>query len=102
MALKMKKKQSGAAAVSTTHKTKGQVTAQKEENMDTPFSEVIQSHGGTVGMEASVTINLGDFESVRIGISLSEPFEAGKRDETFAEVKTWVEDTLSELRSDVG
>lgn len=42
------------------------------------------------------TINLGNFESLRVDIGIEIDCESGKEDETFTILKTWVEGRLKQ------
>ncbi|ANO57625.1 hypothetical protein [Vibrio phage vB_VhaS-a] len=48
-----------------------------------------------VGFQCSMTKNLGDFESVKVGISVHIPCYTHELDPTFGHAKTFVEDKLN-------
>ena len=50
-----------------------------------------------VTMRAGKTTNLGNFESVKFEVSLTQPCEKGGEDEAFKETKEWVDSKLSML-----
>lgn len=59
----------------------------------------------TIGVKAGCTINLGDFNSGRVDVSLFYPCQPDKVNEVYESSKQWVDDRLSqeynELRNSV-
>ena len=54
-----------------------------------------------VTMRAAKTTNLGNFESVKFEVSLTQPCEKGEEDATFDKTKAWVDDKLAALVSEL-
>lgn len=47
-----------------------------------------------VGLNMGITLNLGNFESARIDVSLHQPCYAEEKDAAFTNARQWVEDRL--------
>lgn len=113
MALKiktLKKKSSGPAQTSMQKSVAGEVGPEvnktetptvKDDTAGTLSS--VDDQLALVHVEASVTVNLGNYESVRLGCSLSRYAHDTPEaiDSKFDQVKSWVEDKLSEMRAEV-
>ena len=54
-----------------------------------------------VGMSASHTRNLGNFESARISVSLNMPCELEELENTYAFVKDWVNGKMFEINEEL-
>lgn len=54
-----------------------------------------------VGLTLATTINTGNYNSVKIQVSLHYPCPVAQMDETFELVKTWVDDRLGKLVEEV-
>jgi hypothetical protein len=76
----------------------------KGKEVDTPQSDpellgvhLFQTEPARVAVEMGMTINLGNFESVRISVSLTVPCYSEEKDAAFDYAKKWVEKrTLAE------
>ena len=98
MAVKLVTKKTGKATTSVQHKQTG-----AEQTSQEAVGEPKTLEGATcnVGIEASMTINLGDYNSVRIGCSLHLPCYHDEIDEVFDFGKQWVDDKMQKLRAEV-
>ena len=97
MALKLKAK----AQTSVEKKHKGQTTM--EDHNEEVVGEAIKvpEPHAEIGFEASSTINQGNFNSVRIAVSVRLPCAPDEIDDTFAYAKDWVDERLSKLIEEV-
>jgi hypothetical protein len=106
MTIKLKK--AAAAIVSQEQTNKGQQVAesQHQEAVELPAESatakaMAESSApvvfGEVGLEASITINLGNYNSTRLGVSLKLPALPSEIDDVFEYAKTWVDTRLSKL-----
>lgn len=98
MAVKMVTKKAGKATTSVQHKGTG-VEQTSQEAVGEP--KTLEGATCNVGIEASMTINLGDYNSVRIGCSLHLPCYHDEIDEVFDFGKQWVDDKMQRLRAEV-
>lgn len=69
-------------------------------------SEIVGHATGTpplcnVGVEASSTINMGDFNSIRVGVSLHIPCEFNDIDKTYELAQSWVNAKMEELQEQI-
>jgi hypothetical protein len=98
MAVKLVTKKPGKATISVQHKGTG-----VEQTTQQAVGEPKTLEGATcnVGIEASMTINLGDYNSVRIGCSLHLPCYHDEIDEVFDFGKQWVDEKMQQLRAEV-
>ena len=98
MAIKLVQKKPGLATTSVQHKKTGSelVTQQAVGEPKT-----LEGPTCNVGVEASMTINLGDYNSVRIGCSLHLPCYHDEIDEVFDFGKQWVDEKMQQLRAEV-
>ena len=98
MAIKLVQKKTGQATTSILDKKTGSelVTQQAVGEPKTLEGPVCN-----VGVEASMTINLGDYNSVRIGCSLHLPCYHTEIDDVFEFGKQWVDDKMQQLRAEV-
>jgi len=120
MALKLKKA-AGTATISQAMvdgKTKTTIAEETvEEKVEQPEPEAPVAHdlGGAmlleaqalepfceVGVEASFTKNLGNFQSARLQVSLKMPAKASELDETFVFSRDWVNSKLESMITDLG
>lgn len=107
MGLKITKKPA-KATVSEQTKNKGEVIAEdvKEETVEIP-AEVSASTGGSVGpwcevgVDASYTHNLGNFQSAKIGVSIKVPCLHGEVDEVFGFAKEWVDQRMQTMMEEL-
>ena len=114
MALKLKKP-AGTATISQAMvdcKTKATIAEEiAEEKVEQPEHDL----GGAmaleaqplepfceVGVEASFTKNLGNFQSARLQVSLKMPAKASELDETFVFTRDWVNGKLESMITDLG
>ena len=95
MAIKMVSKKQGTA-VATTVDNKTGSELQTQELVGEPKG--IEGPVCIVGIEASMTINMGDYNSVRIGCSLQLPCEHGEIDEVFEFGKQWIDQKMQDLQ----
>lgn len=91
-------KKAGKATTSVQHKGTG-VEQTSQEAVGEP--KTLEGATCNVGIEASMTINLGDYNSVRIGCSLHLPCYHDEIDEVFDFGKQWVDDKMQRLRAEV-
>lgn len=97
MALKLKGK--GTAQVSVEKKHKGVTLL--EDHKEESVGGGLTSGLAEVGFEASSTINQGNFNSVRVGVSLRMPCHPEDIDLTFDKAKEWVDERVSGLIEEV-
>jgi hypothetical protein len=95
MAIKMVSKKQGTATASILDKQTG-TEVQTQEPVGP--AKVLEGPTCTVGIEASMTINMGDYNSVRIGCSLQLPCEHGEIDEVFEFGKQWIDQKMQDLQ----
>jgi len=100
--LKLKKPPQAEAVVTETTKVKGETVLDKSttEPVDTPTEvtpEASEFPWCEVGVEASYTMNLGDYNSTRLGVSLKMPSQVADLNKTFDYAKSWVEERLTSL-----
>lgn len=107
MALKLKKPAQAAAQTNVQEKHKGQVISEKpaEEKVDVP-GEVVSKEASTepwceVGVVASYTMNLGDFNSTRLEVSLKVPCLHAEIDQVFEFSKDWVDGKMQTMIEEV-
>lgn len=110
MAINVKKKSPPTATVTTTTSSKGEVLTEnsKQEQVDVPpevsAQEPTDKQWCEVGYELSYTMNLGNFNSTRINISLKIPCLHEEIEDVFKYGKTWVdskiEGVVSEIKSE--
>jgi hypothetical protein len=94
MGLKIEKKQPVALTVV---ETKGMPAVETEEKVGDPV--VMDKPMANVGMKVGMTKNLGNYESVRVDVSLYLPCEADDEavNNTFDLVNTWVDMKMAEI-----
>ena len=99
------KKTTGTATVSKTvtdNKSKTPISdEQKDEEVQVTAQEgqakVSAEPVCEVGVEASYTKNLGNFQSAKVGVSLKVPCPHGDIDEVFTYAKEWVNSRLGAI-----
>lgn len=107
MPLKLKKPASAKAQTQVQEKHKGQVISDntQEEVVDTPAGTVAKDATiepwCEVGVEASYTMNLGDFNSTRLQVSLKIPCLHAEIDKVFDYGKDWVDGKMQSMISDI-
>lgn len=107
MGLKITKKPA-KATVSEQTKNKGEVIAEdvKEETVEIP-AEVAASADGSVGpwcevgVDASYTHNLGNYQSAKIGVSIKVPCLHGEVDDVFNFSKEWVDQRMQTMMEEL-
>jgi hypothetical protein len=103
MAVTLVTKKAGTAVVSKTHLQKGQAIAEDAHQESAGEPKLLEGPTCNVGVDASFTKNLGNYESMRIGVSLHIPCGHGEIDEVFEFGKEWVnarmESLIGELES---
>jgi len=94
MGITVKMKQ-GTTTTSVQHSHKGKVVTEQEKTL--PFGEPKSFAGNpaVVGVEASLTLNLGNYNSTRVGCSIQLPCLHGEIDDVFLFAKQWVDDRMS-------
>lgn len=104
MAIKVTSKK-GSATSSKVIKDKGKVLAEEAttETVDLPKEGSTSSTGPwcEVGVEASYTHNLGNYQSARIGVTLKVPCNAPEIDEVFEYAQSWVDTKMQKLMADL-
>lgn len=107
MALKFKKPASAEAVTNVVQKNKGIVISedQETEKVDVPESVSTQVPSDKpwceVGFEASYTMNLGDFNSTRVSVSLKIPCLNHEIDSVFDYGKEWVNSKMEACISEI-
>lgn len=98
MAVNLITKKAGKATV-TKKNTKTGTEEFSQEQVGEP--KVLEGPTCNVGVDAAMTINLGDYNSVRIGVSLHLPCYHQEIDEVFEFSKQWVDEKMQKLRAEV-
>jgi hypothetical protein len=99
MPLVIKKKQA-VAAMSVEHKHKGGVVTEQHEQEAVGEPKQLQGPACVVGMEASLTLNLGNYNSAKIGCLLQMPCLHHEIDEAFEYCQNWVNERLQKMAAD--
>lgn len=90
----MLKKTSGSGAVTKSNPDGSELSGQQ------PVGQLVSAAPmATVGVEASFTRNMGNFESVRLAVTLLMPSEPEKIEETFQFATEWVNEKMDELQA---
>lgn len=104
MTVKLVTKKPGIATVSAQTKHKGQVLAEAMHQEEVGEPKTLEGPTCNVGVDASFTKNLGNYESLRIGVSLHLPCYHQEIDEVFDFGKEWVnakmEAMIAEIEAD--
>jgi hypothetical protein len=81
----------------------GAVTSTQTENLPVEGFEPVKQAAtyAMVGVGFGLTVNIGNFESVRMDVSLQVPCADDAVDETFPAVKGWVEDKLNAMAEEL-
>jgi hypothetical protein len=100
MALLIKKKPTAQSAVQHVHS--GEVVTEEHitEVVDAPAA-MLPAVYCTVGFEASMTINLGNYNSTRLQASIQIPCTHSEIDEVFAFAETWINQKMEKLTEGV-
>ncbi|MEJ6846780.1 hypothetical protein [Sinorhizobium fredii] len=107
MPVKMMKK-SATATQSTQVKDKGTVVSEdvEEEKVELPgeLDKTAEGPWCEVGVDASYTHNLGNYQSAKVGVTLKIPCLHGEINDVFDFAKSWVDEKMQglidELQSD--
>lgn len=67
-----------------------------------PVPGMVCSGESKVGVSLGTTINLGNYNSLRISVEIARPCEAGHEDESFEKVLEFVEEKLNGIVSSYG
>lgn len=95
MAIQVKKVQV-AGKVTKTHKD-GSVVEKS-----IPHSEPsVPEHPCVVSVMMNMTRNLGNYESLKIGVTLSVPCTPENVEDTYTDIKAWVDGKLNEINQEV-
>jgi len=99
MGVNIVKKEQIKAKIETLDKD-GEVIDTQEEVVD---EVIVDKPMANVGVKLGTTKNLGNYESLRVDVSLFYPCEPNKKkmDKTFKKVFKWVDDKLDSIMSDV-
>lgn len=92
------------ATVTTEHKQSGQVIAEdtQEEDVELGTPKNLTSAAWcTVGVEGSFTKNMGNYESARIGVSLSVPCPHEEIDAVYDMAEAWVNDRIEKMMEEL-
>ena len=101
MALKLTKTKKADAEITTLIKNGGEIISEKTktEQVDVPVSSQVATGSDMpfceVGVEASYTHNLGNFQSARVQVSLRVPCLPKEIDDTFSYAQKWVDNKLT-------
>jgi hypothetical protein len=90
------KKKPVTAEISVQHSHKGEVVTEQHHTEDVG-DVAITAHPCEVGFEASLTLNMGNFNSTRMGVSIMIPALHSEIDEVFEFAKDWVNDRMGKL-----
>jgi hypothetical protein len=90
MAVKLITKKAGQATVTKDTKKQGQTIAQEMTQEEVGEPKILEGPTCNVGVDASFTKNLGNYESLRLGVSLHLPCYHNEIDEVFEFGKEWV------------
>jgi hypothetical protein len=107
MPLKLKKPAQATAQVQKQEKHKSQVISEQntEEKVELPAEAAANSASAEpwceVGVEASYTMNLGDFNSTRLQVSLKVPCLHAEINDVFEFSKDWVDSKMQVLIGEV-
>ena len=108
MPIVIKTKKVAKADVGVEHLTKGQPMTESHEQEDVDTSNLpgqmqlgTTDYKANVGIEVSNTINMGDYNSVRVSCSLRIDCPAEDIDETAAFIEDWVNKKMDSLTSEI-
>jgi hypothetical protein len=100
VAITIKNKQ-GVADTTVEHKHKGETVTQGNTTEKVGEEAMLTGALCEVGVEASLTINLGNFNSTRLQTSLKVPCPHVEIDEVWEFARDWVNDKMEKLAADV-
>lgn len=101
MALTIKKKQP-VAAISVVHSEKGEVVTEQhhQEAVGEPVALLDGPHA-SIEVSTSLTINLGKFNSVKVGVGITLPAALNELDDVFEYGRDWMNAKMEQLAADV-
>ena len=75
-----------------------------EETAEVVEEFIVDKPMANVGLKVGLTANLGDYESLRVDVSLFMPSETDKKslDKTFKKVDKWVEKKMQKIKKEMG
>ena len=94
-------KKAGTATTTIQHKQGGKVIAEDETVTPVGEEKILVGTTCQVGVEASFTKNLGDYNSVKIGVTLSVPCPHSEVVVVFEYTKKWVNDRLEAMLAEI-
>lgn len=95
MALTIKKKAQGEGTVSTKSQKTGAETIKKS------GTDPVHTDGTLVGFKMGYTKNLGNYESVRVEVSLVLPTYIEHTDKAYGICKKWADEKLTEAIAEI-
>jgi hypothetical protein len=87
-----------AKTTATVTKQFGKDSSKQEVTEETLAVHTFITQPAVIGVEAGLTMNLGNYESARISVSISVPCYAEERDAAYNEACKWVEERISKQR----
>ncbi len=101
MGLVIKKKQP-VAHTSVVHSEKGQVVTEQtqQELVGEPVTLMDGPHA-SIEVSTSLTINLGKFNSVKVGVGITLPAALNELDDVFEYGRSWMNQKMEQLAADV-
>lgn len=94
MPLTIKKKGQGESTISVKHKQGG-------ETVEKTTTEPLHTDGTLVGFKMGYTKNLGNYESVRVEVSLVLPTYTENVEHAYKVAKDWADEKLSEAVEEI-
>ena len=88
-------KVSKGAAIKT--EQKGKNGPQVAEAMDVPFAYDLTGQDASLHLEVASTVNLGDYNSLRVGIAVTLPVPVTKLDEAMNDLQEWIDGKMQEM-----
>jgi hypothetical protein len=73
---------------------KDNVEVESDEQQETIEVRNFETEPAEVGINYGLTINLGDFNSARVDVSVKIPCYVEEKDEAFANISAWAEDRI--------
>lgn len=90
-----------SSTVEVTKKSGGDVAASSSETKEEGVLVESEEPLATVGFKAGRTMNLGNYNSIKVEVSLFMPCKVLEVGETFEIVTAWVDEKISEICKDV-
>jgi len=103
MPIKMSKK-NGQATTTKEHKASGKVIASdtETETVASPENSGAEAdRWAEVGVEASYTHNMGNYESCRVGVVLKIPCAVDEINEVFEYASEWIDEKMQKLNAEI-